>query len=71
MDITRFPRRHYTHGMIPIERLDRFSQALGVDGPTAGLIDLARKGVFKKGENVLFLHTGGTPGLFARPEIFA
>ena len=31
----------------------------------AGLIDLIRKGVFKKGEQVLFWHTGGTPGLFA------
>ncbi|MDX9861102.1 MAG: D-cysteine desulfhydrase [Rhodospirillales bacterium] len=31
----------------------------------AGLIDLSRKGYFKKGENVLFLHTGGSPGLYA------
>ncbi|MDZ7762465.1 MAG: D-cysteine desulfhydrase [Desulfovermiculus sp.] len=31
----------------------------------AGLIDLCRKGYFKKGENVLFLHTGGSPGLYA------
>jgi len=31
----------------------------------AGLIDLIRKGFFKKGERVLFWHTGGTPGLFA------
>jgi L-cysteate sulfo-lyase len=31
----------------------------------AGLIDLIRRGVFKKGENVLFWHTGGTPALFA------
>jgi len=31
----------------------------------AGLIDLIRKGYFKKGEKVLFWHTGGTPGLFA------
>ncbi len=36
----------------------------------AGLIDLIRKGRFKKGENILFLHTGGTPGLYARPELF-
>ena len=28
----------------------------------AGLIDLGRKGYFKKGENVLFVHTGGLPG---------
>lgn len=31
----------------------------------AGLIDLIRKGYLKKGEKVLFWHTGGTPGLFA------
>lgn len=31
----------------------------------AGLIDLSRKGYFKKGENLLFVHTGGAPGLYA------
>ena len=31
----------------------------------AGLIDLSRKDYFKKGENVLFVHTGGSPGLYA------
>jgi len=31
----------------------------------AGLIDLIRKGFFKKDEAVLFWHTGGTPALFA------
>lgn len=31
----------------------------------AGLIDLVRRGTFKKGENVLFLHTGGAPALYA------
>jgi D-cysteine desulfhydrase len=30
----------------------------------AGLIDLSRKGYFRKDENVLFVHTGGTPGLY-------
>jgi D-cysteine desulfhydrase family pyridoxal phosphate-dependent enzyme len=30
-----------------------------------GLIDLIRKGFFKKDQKVLFWHTGGTPGLFA------
>ena len=28
------------------------------------LIDLTKKGYFKKGDNVLFVHTGGTPALF-------
>ena len=36
----------------------------------AGLIDLVRKGHFKKGENVVFLHTGGSVSLFAYPTIF-
>jgi len=30
----------------------------------AGLIDLIRKGYFKKGERVVFLHTGGSAALF-------
>jgi D-cysteine desulfhydrase len=29
------------------------------------LVDLIRKGMFKRGEKVLFWHTGGTPALFA------
>jgi D-cysteine desulfhydrase family pyridoxal phosphate-dependent enzyme len=31
----------------------------------AGLIDLIRKGVLKEGETVVFLHTGGSPSLYA------
>jgi D-cysteine desulfhydrase len=31
----------------------------------AGLLDLTRKGYFKKGEKILFLHTGGSPALYA------
>jgi D-cysteine desulfhydrase len=31
----------------------------------AGLIDLSRQGYFKKSEKVLFLHTGGSPALYA------
>ncbi|MCW7753258.1 D-cysteine desulfhydrase [Desulfobotulus sp. H1] len=31
----------------------------------AGLIGLCRKGYFKKGENVLYVHTGGSPALYA------
>jgi 1-aminocyclopropane-1-carboxylate deaminase/D-cysteine desulfhydrase-like pyridoxal-dependent ACC family enzyme len=30
----------------------------------AGLIDLVKKDFFKKEDNILFLHTGGTPALF-------
>ncbi len=36
----------------------------------AGLIDLVRKGHFKKTENVVFLHTGGSAGLFGYNGIF-
>jgi len=36
----------------------------------AGLIDLVRKGYFPKGSNVLFLHTGGSPALYAYLECF-
>jgi D-cysteine desulfhydrase len=31
----------------------------------AGLIDLSRKGYFRKDENLLFIHTGGAPSLHA------
>ncbi len=31
----------------------------------AGLIDLIRKGYFSKDENVLFVHTGGSPAIYA------
>lgn len=31
----------------------------------AGMIDLIRKGFFRKDETILFLHTGGQPALFA------
>ena len=36
----------------------------------AGLIDLIGKGVLKKEQNVLFMHTGGSPGLFVDEGIF-
>jgi D-cysteine desulfhydrase len=35
----------------------------------AGLLDLIHKGHFKKGEKVLFLHTGGSPGLYAYEDV--
>jgi L-cysteate sulfo-lyase len=36
----------------------------------AGLIDLVRKGTFGADENVVFIHTGGAPGLFAYENYF-
>lgn len=37
----------------------------------AGMIGLAREGAFWPGERVLFLHTGGAPGLFAYRDVLA
>jgi 1-aminocyclopropane-1-carboxylate deaminase/D-cysteine desulfhydrase-like pyridoxal-dependent ACC family enzyme len=37
----------------------------------AGLIDLVNKNVIKKGSNILFIHTGGTPILFQYQEIIS
>lgn len=34
----------------------------------AGLMDLVKRGQWGSDETVIFLHTGGTPGLFAFPE---
>jgi L-cysteate sulfo-lyase len=36
----------------------------------AGLIDLIRAGRFERGENVVFVHTGGAVGLFAYQDLF-
>lgn len=59
-------------GAPEIEAIRLFAQSEGVlldpvytGRAAAGLIDLVRKGFFKKDETVLFWHTGGTPALFA------
>ncbi len=36
----------------------------------AGLIDMVRRGRFGRNDNVLFLHTGGAPALYAYQELF-
>lgn len=36
----------------------------------AGFLDLIRKGQFKKGQNVVFVHTGGSVGLFGYVDDF-
>jgi 1-aminocyclopropane-1-carboxylate deaminase/D-cysteine desulfhydrase-like pyridoxal-dependent ACC family enzyme len=36
----------------------------------AGLIALARSGRYGKEQSLLFVHTGGAPGLFGYPENF-
>lgn len=35
----------------------------------AGLIDLVKKGTFKDSDNILFMHTGGSPALYAYEEV--
>lgn len=35
----------------------------------AGLVDLVRKGHFREGERILFLHTGGIPALYAHRSV--
>jgi len=47
--------------------LDPVYSGKGADG----LIDLVKKGFFKPGENVVFLHTGGSAGLFAYEHALA
>ncbi len=37
----------------------------------AGIIDLSRKGVFTPKDTVVFVHTGGVPGLFADEQVKA
>jgi len=36
----------------------------------AGMIDMVRKGRFRKDENIVFMHTGGYPGIFPYGEAF-
>ena len=36
----------------------------------AGLVDLVRKGYFGSDENVLFVHTGGSPARYAYLDAF-
>lgn len=36
----------------------------------AGLIDLIKQGVFTKDDNVLFIHTGGSPALYQHQNLF-
>ena len=36
----------------------------------SGLVDLIRQGKFQKDENILFIHTGGSPALYAYTQCF-
>jgi D-cysteine desulfhydrase len=64
-----------TAGMVEAVKLLARTEAVLLDPvytgkAMAGLIDLVRKGFFKKGENVLFVHTGGSPALYAYMDSF-
>jgi len=64
-----------TEGMIEAVKMVASTEAILLDpvytGKTmAGLIDLVRKGFFKKEETVLFVHTGGSPALYAYTDSF-
>lgn len=64
-----------TDGMIEAVKLLSQREGILLDpvytGKTmAGLIDLIRQGYFKKGEKVLFLHTGGSPALYNYTSLF-
>ncbi|NND01118.1 MAG: D-cysteine desulfhydrase [Gammaproteobacteria bacterium] len=64
-----------TKGMIEAVQIFARSEAILLDPVysgkgAAGLIDLIRKGHFKKGQNIVFLHTGGAQGLFGYRKAF-
>lgn len=64
-----------TQGMIGAVRLMASKEGLLLDPVYSGkafggLLHDVRSGVYKTGENVLFLMTGGVPGLFAYQSVF-
>ena len=64
-----------TPGMVEAVKLLARTEAVLLDPvytgkAMAGLIDQLRKGFFRKGENILFVHTGGAPALYAYLDSF-
>jgi len=64
-----------TRGMIEAVKTAARTEALVLDPvysgkAMAGMIDLIRTRFLKRGENVVFLHTGGLPALFEYKKIF-
>jgi D-cysteine desulfhydrase len=65
-----------TAGMVEAVRLFARTEGILLDPvytgkAAAGLIDLVRQGRFSAEENVVFIHSGGVPGLYARAQAFA
>ncbi len=64
-----------TPGMVEAVRMVARTEAILLDPvytgkAMAGLIDLVRKGYFPEDKNILFLHTGGSPALYAYLDTF-
>jgi D-cysteine desulfhydrase len=64
-----------TQGMIDAVKLVARTEAILLDPvytgkAMAGMIDLIRTGYFKGAKNILFLHTGGSPALYAYTKDF-
>ena len=64
-----------TDGMVEAVKLVAQTEAILLDPvytgkAMAGMIDLIKKGYFKDCENILFLHTGGAPALYAYDKYF-
>lgn len=64
-----------TDGMVEAVKLLASTEGILLDPvysgkAMAGLVDLVRKGHFAEGSNVLFLHTGGSPALYAYLDSF-
>ncbi|MDR1945788.1 MAG: D-cysteine desulfhydrase [Desulfovibrio sp.] len=64
-----------TGGMLEAVRITAKAEGVLLDPvytgkAMAGLIGLVRKGVFRKGQNVIFLHTGGSPALYVYADAF-
>jgi len=64
-----------TPGSLEAIRMTASSEALIIDPvytakAMSGLIDLCRKGFFKKSDKICFIHTGGVPALFAYRDSF-
>lgn len=64
-----------TDGMVEAVKLFSMNEGILLDpvysGKTAaGLVDMVRGGHFREGSTILFLHTGGSPALFAYLDTF-
>ncbi len=65
VDLARFPRLPFLAQPTPIEPLDGRMRHRG------GVLHDVRAGLYPAGSSVLFLMTGGTPGIFADKDTLA